>query len=107
MFNRFLSYHLLDHKTCARVCSDTSVIHTVQQWVARSGKSLVLRDLERARMERARIERIGEARGSNGERRLLVSGEALVPGAQLITTHLPNALTGLKVDVADFGASAQ
>ena len=59
------------------------------------------------RMERARIERIGEARGSNGERRLLVSGEALVSGAQLITTHLPNAVTGLKVDVADFGASAQ
>jgi hypothetical protein len=36
-----------------------------------------------------------------------VSGEALVSGAQLITTHLPNALTGLKVDVADSGASAQ
>lgn len=59
------------------------------------------------RMERARVERVGEARGSNGERRLLVSGEALVSGAQLITTHLPNAVTGLKVDVADSGAVAQ
>jgi hypothetical protein len=59
------------------------------------------------RMQRARIERIGEARGSNGERRLLVSGKALVAGAQLITTHLPNAITGLKVDVADSGATAQ
>ncbi|WP_303288433.1 efflux RND transporter periplasmic adaptor subunit [Marinobacter sp. SS8-8] len=59
------------------------------------------------RMERARIERSGEARGSNGERRLLVSGEALVSGAQLITTHLPNAVTGLKVDVADSGAAEQ
>ena len=59
------------------------------------------------RMQRARIERIGEARGSNGERRLLVSGEALVSGAQLITTHLPNAVTGLKVDVADSGVASQ
>jgi len=59
------------------------------------------------RMARATVERIGEARGSNGERRLLISGDALVPGALLITTHLPNALTGLKVDVADSGASNQ
>ncbi|AXS84042.1 efflux RND transporter periplasmic adaptor subunit [Marinobacter sp. Arc7-DN-1] len=59
------------------------------------------------RMERARIERVGEARGSNGERRLLVSGEALVSGARLITTHLPNAIAGLRVDVADSGAAAQ
>ncbi|MBU2954972.1 efflux RND transporter periplasmic adaptor subunit [Marinobacter sp. F3R08] len=59
------------------------------------------------RMKRVRIERIGEGRGSNGERRLLVTGEALISGAQLITTHLPNAVTGLKVDVADSGAMAQ
>lgn len=59
------------------------------------------------RMERARIERIGEALGSNGERRLLVSGDALVSGAQLITTHLPNAITGLKVDAANSGAAEQ
>jgi multidrug efflux pump subunit AcrA (membrane-fusion protein) len=59
------------------------------------------------RMQRVEVERIGEARGSNGERRLLVSGEALVSGARLITTHLPNAVTGLKVDVADSGASEQ
>lgn len=59
------------------------------------------------RMERATVERIGEARGDNGERRLLVSGNALVAGARLITTHLPNAITGLKVDVANTGASGE
>ncbi|KEF30070.1 hypothetical protein D777_03246 [Marinobacter nitratireducens] len=52
------------------------------------------------RMQRVEVHRIGEARGVNGERRLLVSGEALVSGARLITTHLPNAITGLKVDLA-------
>lgn len=56
------------------------------------------------RMKRVEVERIGEAAGRNGERSLLVSGEALVPGARLITTHLPNAVTGLKVDVAPSGA---
>lgn len=59
------------------------------------------------RMQRIEVERIGEARGRDGERRLLVSGEALVSGARLITTHLPNAVTGLKVDVAESGASEQ
>jgi multidrug efflux pump subunit AcrA (membrane-fusion protein) len=59
------------------------------------------------RMQRVEVERIGEARGSNGERRLLVSGDALVSGARLITTHLPNAVTGLKVNVAESGASGQ
>lgn len=56
---------------------------------------------EDGRMQQAVVERIGEARSGDGERRLLVSGEALAPGARVITTHLPNAVTGLKVDVAD------
>jgi len=56
---------------------------------------------EERRMERIRVERIGEAEADNGERWLLVSGKALEPGARLITTHLPNAMTGLKVDPVD------
>lgn len=64
-----------------------------------------------SRMRRVTVERVGEALFANGERRLLIAGEALKPGAQLIVTHLPNALTGLKVDVADpdegKGSSAQ
>lgn len=54
-----------------------------------------------SRMQRVEVERIGEARSENGERRLLIAGEQLTPGARLITTHLPNAVTGLKVELAD------
>ena len=53
-----------------------------------------------SRMRRISVERVGEVRSANGERRLLIAGDALVPGSRLIVTHLPNALTGLKVDVA-------
>ena len=56
---------------------------------------------EDGRMQRIEVERIGEARSENGERRLLIAGEQLTPGARLITTHLPNAVTGLKVELAD------
>ena len=55
---------------------------------------------EDGRMQRVEVERIGEARSENGERRLLIAGEQLTPGARLITTHLPNAVTGLKVELA-------
>lgn len=58
------------------------------------------------RMQRAEIERIGEALGRDGGRRLLVSGAALVPGVRLITTHLPNAVTGLRVDAVESEAVA-
>jgi len=53
------------------------------------------------RLKRIKVNRIGEAQSHNGERRLLISAEQLTPGTQLITTHLPNAVTGLKVEVAD------
>lgn len=62
---------------------------------------------DEGRMRQVSVNRIGEARADDGERRLLVSGDALVSGARLITTHLPNALTGLKVDVAGTEAPAQ
>ncbi|WP_372964823.1 efflux RND transporter periplasmic adaptor subunit [Marinobacter sp.] len=58
---------------------------------------------DEGRMTRVMVERIGEAQSNNGERRLLISGEHLRPGARLITTHLPNAVTGLKVELADTG----
>ncbi|MFO7530093.1 MAG: biotin/lipoyl-binding protein [Marinobacter sp.] len=60
------------------------------------------------RMQRVEVQRIGEARSSNGERQLLIAGDGLVPGSRLITTHLPNAITGLKVTVAELaGESGQ
>jgi len=55
---------------------------------------------EDGRMQRVEVQRIGEARRSNGDRQLLIAGDKLVPGSRLITTHLPNAITGLKVTVA-------
>ncbi|RBW51896.1 efflux RND transporter periplasmic adaptor subunit [Marinobacter sp. F3R11] len=52
------------------------------------------------RMQRVSVERVGEVLSGDGERRLLIAGEALKPGARMVVTHLPNALTGLKVDIA-------
>ncbi|KPQ30568.1 MAG: Multidrug resistance efflux pump [Marinobacter excellens HL-55] len=57
-----------------------------------------------SRMRRVQVERIGEAIGSNGERRLLIAGDDLVAGARLIITHLPNAMSGLKVNLASDNA---
>ncbi|WP_373185626.1 efflux RND transporter periplasmic adaptor subunit [Halopseudomonas sp.] len=54
--------------------------------------------LEDGRMSRIDVERIGETLMDNGERWLLVRSPELTPGTQVITTHLPNAMQGLKVD---------
>lgn len=53
------------------------------------------------RMQRVTVQRVGEALSENGERRLLIASDHLIPGMRLITTHLPNAITGLKVKLAD------
>jgi multidrug efflux pump subunit AcrA (membrane-fusion protein) len=53
------------------------------------------------RMQRVTVQRVGEALSENGERRLLIASDYLKPGMRLITTHLPNAITGLKVTLAD------
>jgi len=52
------------------------------------------------RMRQVRVQRIGEAESDRGERRLLIASDQLEAGMRLITTHLPNALTGLKVEEA-------
>jgi HlyD family secretion protein len=51
------------------------------------------------RLQRLRVERVGEAR-AGADRNLLVRGDKLQPGLRIITTHLPNAMSGLKVDIA-------
>lgn len=53
------------------------------------------------RMQRLSVERVGEAHRDDGRRRLLIASDDLKAGMKLITTHLPNAVTGLKVRVAD------
>lgn len=54
--------------------------------------------LKDGRMARIDVERIGETLMDNGERWLLVRSRELTPGTRIVTTHLPNALQGLKVD---------
>lgn len=52
------------------------------------------------RMRRIRVERLGEVAASNGERHVLITSLELRQGQSLITTHLPNAMSGLKVQLA-------
>lgn len=54
--------------------------------------------LDEGRMRRIEVERIGETLRENGERWILVRSQDLHPGMPIITTHLPNAMQGLKVE---------
>ena len=47
------------------------------------------------------VERVGEMTTDNGDLRLLVRGPGLSDGAQVLTTQLSNAVTGLRVSVPD------
>lgn len=63
-----------------------------------SGVYVVSDDL---RMHRLSIQHRGEVVQPNGERWALITGPQLTNGQQLIVTHLPNAIEGLKVEVAE------
>ena len=52
------------------------------------------------RMQGIKVERLGEVRDDVGNTRLLVRGGELVAGLPLIATQLPNAVAGLRVQVA-------
>lgn len=49
-------------------------------------------------LESIQIERIGEHTTSSGVKQLLVRGDALKEGDQIVSTQLPNAITGLRVE---------
>ena len=51
------------------------------------------------RMAALAVERVGERREAEGRVRVLVRNPELVAGDRIITTQLPNAITGLKVTV--------
>lgn len=57
-----------------------------------------------SRLQRLRVERVGEARSEDAQRdsarNLLLRSAELHVDMRIITTHLPNAMSGLKVDVA-------
>ncbi|MCP5159996.1 MAG: HlyD family efflux transporter periplasmic adaptor subunit [Gammaproteobacteria bacterium] len=57
--------------------------------------------LEDARMAALTIERVGEQRNDNGQVQVLVRSPELAAGDRIITTQLPNAITGLKVEVQE------
>lgn len=65
------------------------------------GNANVYRMTDEGRMQRVTVTRLGEAKGVNDERRVLVLAEGLESGDKLIVTHLPNAMSGLKVEQAD------
>jgi hypothetical protein len=47
------------------------------------------------------IQRIGEVERENGKNSLLIRSTSLAPGDLIAATQLPNAITGLRVEVAD------
>lgn len=57
--------------------------------------------LEEGRMNALEVERIGEYRRPNGDVQVLVRSPALRAGDQIVTTQLPNAVNGLKVEVLE------
>lgn len=53
------------------------------------------------RMHRVPVDRVGQALRDDGHYDALVRSEQLNEGDRIITTHLPNAIEGLKVSVAE------
>lgn len=56
--------------------------------------------LQGERMKSVEVERLGEVFPHDGEGRVIVRSPDLEPSDQLIVTHLPNAIDGLKVKIA-------
>jgi RND family efflux transporter MFP subunit len=57
--------------------------------------------LDEGRMTALDVERIGEYRRPDGSVQVLVRSAALQAGDQIVTTQLPNAVNGLKVEVME------
>lgn len=53
------------------------------------------------RMHRVTVDRVGQVLRENGQYDALVRSDRLNEGDRIITTHLPNAIEGLKVSVAE------
>lgn len=52
------------------------------------------------RLQGATIERVGDIRDTQGGSKVLVRSATLQPGEQILATQLPNAMTGLLVEIA-------
>jgi hypothetical protein len=73
----------------------------VVPYAALQGADLLYRIDENNRLERQRVERLGEVQQKNGERWLLVRAEELAAGDRVMSTNLPNAAQGLRVEVTN------
>jgi HlyD family secretion protein len=65
------------------------------------GSDVLYRIDDESRLQRHRVARLGETLAADGERWALVRPEGLAAGERIIVTHLPNAMQGLRVEVAD------
>ena len=65
------------------------------------GRIYVVKD---GRMRGVDVQSLGARAGADGEERLLVRSDELAPGDALVTTHMPNAMEGLRVAVVTAGA---
>jgi len=52
-----------------------------------------------SRLEAVKVEHYGDRQLSSGEPQVLVRSDALNAGDQIITTQLPNAVSGMLVEV--------
>ncbi|MGI3129286.1 efflux RND transporter periplasmic adaptor subunit [Halopseudomonas pachastrellae] len=57
--------------------------------------------LNDGRLQAIAVEQVGETRDADGERRVLVRSSQLQSGMPIVITHLPNAISGLKVDSSE------
>lgn len=51
------------------------------------------------RLEALDVETVGQSRGADGSARVLIRSDRIAPGDRIAITHLPNAVTGLKVRI--------
>ncbi len=70
------------------------------------GSDVLYRIDGESRLRRHRVTRLGETLAADGERWALVRPEGLAAGERIIVTHLPNAMQGLRVEVAESEASS-
>ncbi len=75
-------------------------IYTLRAVPGPAGQGGAARQNPEYRLEAVTVERVGEARNAEGQYRILVRAPQLRPGARVITTQLPRAVSGLLVEPA-------
>ncbi|WP_297811229.1 efflux RND transporter periplasmic adaptor subunit [uncultured Methylophaga sp.] len=57
--------------------------------------------IEAGLLQSVQVERVGEKTGENGQKLMLIRSDKLQPGDKVAATQLPNAITGLRVEIAE------